>query len=154
MAGVDAITPAFVVYTPPSVIPSAMKGGALGGHYAVDGAKVFLPLGSGGLVQAEQSTGSMVAWAVFDGTRYRLRLQGDFTLATVAGPKSQTVDVESQGGFVANDEVLELDHACDATAPADADYAFTDDGSGHATIVVKMFTQYGDTWLQLEATKM
>ena len=36
----------------------------------------------------------------------------------------------------------------------EAEYSFTDDGTGHATILVKTTTPYGDTYLQLDATKM
>lgn len=154
MTGVADFTPSFVVYSMPNEIPLAMTGGTLSGQYAVEGAKVYLPSGAAGLVSPEESTGSFNAWAVFDGTNYRIHLKGDFTLASVQGPLSQGVDTESQGGFTTNDEVLLLDHECAAAIDNEADYSFTDDGNGHATILVKTSTPYGDSYMQLDATKM
>jgi hypothetical protein len=151
MTGVAPVTPAFVVYASPNVVPPTMTGGTVAGQYAVDGAKVFLPAGTGGLVDTSQSTGSIVAWAVFDGKNYRLQLNGDFTLMTVAGPQSQSVDTESQGGFTASGSTLLLDHACDTATAGTAGYSFTEDGTGHATILVDLQTVYGETWLELEA---
>jgi hypothetical protein len=154
MTGVADVTPSFVVYAMPNEVPLEMTGGTLSGNYAVSGAKVYLPSGAGGLVDPEQSTGTLEAWAVFDGTNYRLHLKGDFTLASVQGPLSQGVDTESQGGFETKGEVLVLDHECSAAITDEADYSFTDDGNGHATILVKTSTPYGDSYLQLDATKM
>lgn len=154
MSGVADVVPSFVVYAMPNEIPSEMTGGTLSGGYAVDGAKVYLPSGAEGLVDPAQSTGSVNAWAVFDGANYRLHLKADFTLASVQGPLSQGVDNESQGGFTTNGEVMVLDHACDTAIADEADYSFTDDGGGHATILIKTSTPYGDTYLQLDATKM
>jgi hypothetical protein len=154
MTGVADVTPSFVVYSMPNEVPLAMTGGTLSGDYAVDGAKVYLPSGADGLVYPEESTGTINAWAVFDGTNYRLHLKGDFTLASVQGPLSQNVDTESQGGFEAKGEVIVLDHACNTAIVDEADYSFTDDGSGHATILIRTTTPYGDTYLQLDATKM
>lgn len=154
MTGVADVTPSFVVYSMPNEIPLEMTGGTLSGQYTVDGAKMYLPSGAAGLVSPEESTGSVNAWAVFDGTNYRIHLKGDFTLASVQGPLSQGVDTESQGGFKTNAEILLLDHECNAAITNEADYSFTDDGNGHATILVKTSTPYGDTYLQLDATKM
>lgn len=154
MTGVADVTPSFVVYQMPNEIPLEMTGGTLSGQYAVDGAKVYLPSGAAGLVYPEESTGSINGWAVFDGTNYRLHLKADFTLASVQGPISQGVDTESQGGFTTKTEVLVLDHECDSAIDNEADYSFSDDGNGHATILVKTSTPYGDTYLQLDANKM
>lgn len=154
MTGVEDIAPSFVMYAFPNEIPMTMKGGTLAGKYVGVGAKVYLPSAAAGLVFPEQSTGTMNAWAVFDGTNYHLKLKGSFTLGSVQGPLSQDVDNESQGGFTVDSENIALDHACDTDTPQAADYSFTDDGSGKAMIVVKMQTPYGDTYLQLEATKM
>jgi hypothetical protein len=154
MTGVADVVPSFVVYSMPNEIPQEMTGGSLSGEYAVDGAKVYLPSGANGLVYAEQSTGSINAWAVFSGKNYRLHLKADFTIASVQGPLSQGADTESQGGFTTNAEALVLDHECNAALADEADYSFTEHGNGHATILVKTSTPYGDTYLQLDATKM
>jgi hypothetical protein len=154
MTGVEDVVPSFVIYKFPTEIPATMKGGTLSGQYAVLGAKVYLPAGTESLVYPDQSTGKVNAWAVFDGTSYRLHLKGDFTVLSVQGPLTQGVDSESQGGFSVDSEVILLDHACDAATDQEADYSFTDDGSGKATIVVKVASPYGDTYMQLDATKM
>ena len=154
MTGVEDVVPSFVVYSMPNEIPLEMTGGKLSGHFAVDGAKVYLPSGAAGLVYPEQSTGTINAWAVFDGTNYRLHLKADFTLASVQGPLSQGVDTESQGGFTVSTEVLLLDHECDSAIANEADYSFTTDGNGHATILIKTPTPYGDTYLQLDANAL
>lgn len=133
--------------------PPAMTGGVLDGEYVVDDAKVFLPSGSAGLVDTRASSGTISAWAVFTGTRYRLSLRASFTLATVAGTQSQGVDTASQGGFTTSGAAIALDHACDAALTDEADYSFTDDGSGRATILIKTPTPYGDTYLALAARK-
>lgn len=154
MNGVSDVTPSFVIYSMPNEIPLEMTGGTLGGKYAVDGAKVYLPSGTEGLVSPEQSTGTINGWAIFTGKNYRLHLKGDFTLSSVQGPVSQGADNESQGGFTANGEKLVLDHECVAPLDDEAEYSFTDDGNGHATILVKMSTPYGDTYLQLDANRL
>lgn len=154
MTDVADVVPTFVVYAMPNEIPLHMTGGTLSGRYAVDGAKVYLPSGAEGLVFPEQSTGSVNAWAVFEGASYRLRLKANFTLASVQGPLSQGTDTESQGGFTTKGEALLLDHACDAAIADEADYSFTNEGTGRATILIKTPTPYGDTYLQLDATKM
>lgn len=154
LTGIKDIVPSFVMYSFPNEIPASMTGGTLSGKYVGVGGKVYLPSNAAGLVYPEQSTGSMNAWAIFDGTNYHLKLKGSFTLGSVQGPLSQDVDNESQGAFSVDGEVITIDHACDTETPQAADYSFTDDGSGNAMIVVKMKTPYGDTYLQLEATKM
>lgn len=148
MTGVADVSPDFVVGT-----PAAMTGGTLDGQYRVEGATVFLPSASAGLVDPKKSTGTINGWAVFDGTSYRLHLKADFTVATVAGPQSQGVDTESQGGFTTKAAELLLDHACDSAIANEADYSFTDTGNGSATILIKTSTPYGDTYLRLDAAK-
>jgi hypothetical protein len=133
--------------------PPTMTGGTLDGDYAVVKATVYLPTGAAGLVDTKTSTGKVSAWAVFKGSRYRLHLDSDFTIATTFGPQSQSVNTESQGGFTIAGPALKLDHACDTAITDEADYSFTDDGSGRATLLIKTPTPYGDTYLALEAQK-
>lgn len=154
MTGVADVTPSFVIYSMPNEIPLEMSGGTLSGQYAVDGAKVYLPAGTEGLVSPEESTGTVNGWAVFDGKNYRLHLKGAFTLASVQGPLSQSADNESQGGFTTSGEKLILDHECVTPIDDEAEYSFTADASGHATILVKTSTPYGDTYLQLDAKQL
>jgi hypothetical protein len=151
--GVVDVTPAFAVYGPPNAIPPTMTGGTLSGKYTVDSATVFLPSGSAGLADPSKSTGTINAWAVFDGTNYRLYLKAAFTISTVVGPQSQGADTASQGAFVASGATLTLDHACDTALASEADYTFTDNGGGRATILIKTPTTYGDTYMQLDAAK-
>jgi hypothetical protein len=151
--GVADVAPVFVTYASPTVVPQAMTGGMLQGTYKVDKATVFLPSGTGGLVDARSSTGSVNAWALFSGTNYSLHLKAAFNLATVAGPQAQGTDTQSQGAFTVSGAALTLDHACDGALGNEADYSFTDTGNGRATILIKTPTPYGDTYLQLDAAK-
>ena len=151
--GVADIAPEFLTHASPSVVPTTMTGGTLQGAYKVDKATVYLPSGTSGLVDARASTGSVNAWALFNGKNYRLYLKADFTLSTVAGPQAQGTDTASQGAFTTTGEVLTLDHACDGALTDEADYSFTDTGNGRATILIKTPTPYGDTYLQLDAAK-
>ncbi len=153
LAGVADVAPTFTTYASPSVVPATMTGGTLQGEYKVDKATVYLPAGTGNLVDARNSTGSVNAWALFNGTNYRLHLKADFTLATVAGPQAQGTDTSSQGAFTTTGPTLLLDHACDGALTDEADYSFTDTGNGRATILIKTPTPYGDTYLQLDAAK-
>jgi hypothetical protein len=153
MTGVTAVTPHFVIHTPPEVEPPAMTGGALDGKYTVDAATVFLPTAAFGLVDPETSTGTVTAWAIFDGTNYRLHLQSAFTLETAFGQQSQGADTASHGGFTTNGAALTLDHACTPGISDTAAYSFTDQGGGRATLLIKTSTPYGDTYLQLDAAK-
>jgi hypothetical protein len=143
-----------VTLAPPSVDAPPMSGGTLIGTYVVDKAKVFLPSGTAGLADPQKSTGTVNAWAIFDGTNYRLHLKADFVIDTVAGPQMQGSDGASQGGFTVSGSTLTLDHACDTVIPAEADYSFTDMGNGRATILIKTPSPYGDTYLELDAAKM
>ena len=148
------VTPTFVTIAPPSTSVPAMSGGALNGQYLVDAATVYLPSGTAGLADPQRSTGTVSAWAIFDGTNYRMHLQASFVIATVAGPQAQGSDTASQGGFTASGAALTLDHACDTVIPDEADYSFTDMGGGRATILIKTPSPYGDTYLELDAARM
>ncbi len=153
LVGVADITPTFVMHAPPASAPPTMSGGTLKGEYKVDKATVFLPSGASGLVDPRKSTGSINAWAVFDGTNYRLHLKADFLIDSVIGPQAQGTDTASQGGFVTSGAALTLDHACDSAPADEADYSYTDNGGGRATLLIKTPSPYGDTYLQLDAAK-
>lgn len=153
VVGVADVAPTFVTYASPSVVPATMSGGTLQGEYKVDKATVYLPSGTAGLADPRTSTGSVNAWAVFNGANYRLYLKAVFSIATVAGPQSQGTDTASQGAFTVSGTAITLDHACDSAIADEADYSFTDDGSGRATILIKTPSPYGDTYLQLDAAK-
>jgi hypothetical protein len=148
VTGAPEVPATFIVGAPP-----AMTGGALAGDYAVEHATVYLPTAAAGLVDPKNSTGTVTAWATFQGARYRLSLTSSFTIASVAGPQTSGVDTQSQGGFVAKGAAITLDHECDTAIADEADYSFTDDGSGFATILIKTPTAYGDVYLALEAIK-
>ncbi len=153
LTDVSDVAPAFVVYAPPKDVPHTMSGGTLLGSYRVDAATVYLPSGTAGLVDLRGSFGTVNAWATFSGTDYRLHLTSSFTIATVAGPQAQGADSASQGAFTVSGAVLTLDHACDTAIAQEADYSFTDTGNGRATILIKTPSPYGDTYLELVATK-
>src|SRR4051812_39179264 len=154
LAGVADVVPTFTTYEPPTTAPPAMTGGTLSGKYTVDKARVFLPTQTKGLADPTKSMGTVNAWAVFDGKDYRLYLKATFTISSVLGPQMQTADVVSQGAFMVAASALTIDHACDKAPPTTvADYTFTDDGSGRATILIKTPSMYGDTYLQLDASK-
>jgi hypothetical protein len=153
LKNVASVTPTFVTYAAPATVPATMTGGTLKGNYTVDKATVFLPSGSAGLADPKASTGTINAWAIFDGTNYRLYLKADFTISSVLGPQAQGTDTASQGAFTVNAAVLTLDHACDTAIADEADYSFTDSGGGRATILIKTPSPYGDTYLQLDAAK-
>jgi hypothetical protein len=154
LTGVSDVSPAFLFFDPPTTAPPTMTGGTLKGKYTVDKATVYLPTQTKGLADPAKSTGSVNAWAVFDGTNYLLHLKASFTISSVAGDQMQGTDVSSQGAFTVASAALTLDHACD-TKPADeADYSFTDSGNGRAQILIKTATTFGDTYLLLDASKM
>lgn len=153
MTGVADVDATFVTYAAPSEVPPAMTGGKLDGKYRVDKAKVYLPSGTAGLADPKKSTGTVNAWAVFDGTNYRIALKASFTISSVLGSQTQGTDTASQGGFTVSSATLTLDHACDTALADEADYSFTDNGGGRATLLIKTPTTYGDTYMQLDAQK-
>jgi len=153
LLGASEVAPTFFTFDPPRVGPPPMTGGTLNGKYRVDKATVYLPTQSKDLADPTKSTGAVTAWAVFSGKDYRIFLRSTFTISSVIGPQSQGSDVASQGGFTVNAASLTLDHACDKVAPQEAEYTFSDNGSGRATILVKTPSTYGDTFLLLEAAK-
>lgn len=147
------VSPTFVIYASPTAMPPTMTGGTLSGSYTVDKVTVFLPSASAGLVDLKKSTGTVNAWAVFNGADYRLRLKADFIISSVAGPQAQGADTASQGAFTVSGAALTLDHDCDTAIAQEADYSFTDSGGGRATILIKTPSPYGDTYMQLDAAK-
>ena len=154
LTGVADVTPAFLFDDPPATAPPAMTGGTLKGKYTVDKATVYLPTQTKGLADPTKSTGTVNAWAVFDGTNYLLNLNASFTISSVAGEQKQGSSVTSQGGFTVAGAALTLDHACD-TKPADeSEYTFTESGNGRAQILIKTSTTFGATYLLLDASKM
>jgi hypothetical protein len=153
LTGVADVTPAFFVYAAPVDVPHTMTGGTLMGSYRVDAATVYLPSGTAGLVDPRTSSGKVNAWAIFSGTDYRLHLKADFLIATAGGPQAQGADTVSQGGFTVSGPALTLDHACDTAIAQEADCSFTDTGNGRATILIKTPSPYGDTYLELNATR-
>jgi hypothetical protein len=148
LTGIPVVAAQFVIGAPP-----AMTGGTLDGDYAVTKVTVYLPTGVAGLVDPKTSSGTVSAWAVFKGSRYRVHLKADFKIATSLGPQAQSVDTESQGGFTTSGAALTLDHACDTALADEADYSFTDDGSSRPTLLVKTTTPYGDAYMAMDATK-
>jgi hypothetical protein len=152
-ASVADVSPVFVIEAPPGVVPPTMTGGALGGAYVVEKAKIFLPSASAGIVDVAGSKGRIASWAIFAGPRYRLFLDATFTIATSFGPQSQSVSTESQGGFTTSGAALKLDHECDTALTDEADYSFSDEGAGRATLLIRTPTPYGDVYLQLTARK-
>ncbi|HEY8076513.1 MAG TPA: hypothetical protein VIF62_20455 [Labilithrix sp.] len=148
VTGLPDVPASFVLAAPP-----AMTGGTLDGEYGVEKVTVYLPTGLAGVVDTKASTGTVSAWAVFKGSRYRLHLKADFAIATSFGPQTQSIDTESQGGFTTNAATLLLDHECDTAIADEADYAFTDDGSGRATLLVKSSSPYGDVYMAMDAIK-
>lgn len=153
MTGIVDITPTFLTYDPPTTVPPSMKGGTLNGKYKIDKATVYLPTQTKGVADPTKSTGTVNGWAVFNGKNYRIYLKAALTITTVIGPQAQNTDVASQGGFTVASAALTIDSACDVTPPIQAEYTFTDDGSGKATLLVKVPGTYGDSYMQLEATK-
>jgi hypothetical protein len=153
LTGVADVAPTFVFYDPPASAPPAMSGGTLSGKYIVDKATVYLPTQTKGLADPAKSTGTVNAWAVFDGKDYLLNLKASFTISSALGPQMQGSDITSQGAFTTSGPALTLDHACDTKPAAEADYTYTDKGAGRATILIKTSTTFGDTYLELEATK-
>lgn len=153
LTGVADVTPTFV-FNEASTAPPAMTGGTLKGKYTVDKATAYLPAATKGVADPAKSTGTVNAWAVFDGTSYLIKLKVDFSIAITGGaPQAQASDVTSQGGFTTATAALTLDHACD-TKPADeASYTFTDTGGGRAQILIKTSTPFGDSFLLLDAAK-
>ena len=159
IAAIPDVTPTFVVYHTPDVIPPTQTGGTLSGTYTVDKATVYLPaaiaLVSGGA--APTGTGTINSWAVFKGTRYLLHTKVDLNVTAGTQALPITNNVDSQGGFATAAEKLTLDYSCDTTQPDQADYSYTDDGSGRATILVHTVTNYDgfmlDGYLLLEAAK-
>jgi hypothetical protein len=114
---------------------------------------VYLPTGTVGVIDPKASSGTVPAWAVFKGSRYRLHVKANMTIATSFGPQTQSVDTESQGGFTTKAAALTLDHECDTAVMDAADYSFTDDGSSRPTLLVKSSTPYGDAYVAMEAIK-
>lgn len=153
VTGVPDVTPTFLVYDPPATAPPEMKGGTLSGTYKVDKATVYLPTQTKGLADPAKSTGAVNGWAVFNGKDYRIALKSALSVASVLGPQAQNIDVTTQGGFTAAGATLTIDSACDVTPPQQAEYTFTDDGSGRATLLIKTPSTYGDSYLQLDAKK-
>ena len=155
LTGIGDVTPTFVVYHSPDVVPPAQTGGTLSGSYTVDKATVYLPPEIAAFTPT--GSGTINAWAIFKGTRYMLHNKSDLKVSAAGMTLPIVSDVTSQGGYTTATEKLTLDYACDTTQPAAADYSYTDDGSGGATILVKTTTSYGGATLTgyvlLEATK-
>jgi hypothetical protein len=153
LMGTADVTPTFVTNAPPGMAPPTMTGGTLSGSYTVDKVTVFMPVGSETIADPKKSTGTVNAWAIFDGANYRIRLKAAFTISTAFGPQSQGADTASQGGFTATGPALALDQACDTSTANVASYSFTESGAGRATILIKTPSSFGDTYMQLDAAK-
>ena len=156
IAAIPDVTPTFVVYHTPDVVPPTQTGGTLAGTYTVDKATVYLPAAIT-LFGTPMGTGTINSWAVFKGSRYLLHTKVDLNVTAGKQALPITSNVDSQGGFTTATEKLTLDYSCDTTQPEQADYSFTDDGSGRATILVHTVTTYDgialDGYLLLEAAK-
>lgn len=153
LTGVADVKPTFVVYDQAKGnVPAVMKGGKIDGKYKVDKATVFLPAGVKGLAKPATSTGTVNAWAIFDGASYRLSLKADLQIDSIIGPQPQKEDDAAQGTFTATSEKLKLDGACSGTTTPNAELSFTDQGA-RGILLVKTTVTQGDVYLQLEAAK-
>lgn len=153
VAGAAKVDGTFAIYDPPTTVPVATKGGALAGKFKVTKAKVFLPTGTKGLADPAKSKGTVTGWAVFEGTRYRIKLDADLTINSVLGDRPQKIAVDSQGGFTVAGDALTVDQSCDAPdSGTNAAYTYTSAGDT-ATLVVKTPVEtFGDAYLEIEAT--
>ena len=154
VTGAAKVTSTFAIYDPPSSVPVATTGGALAGTFRVTKAKVFLPTSTKGLADPAKSTGTVTGWAVFEGSRYRIKLDAALTINSVLGDRPQDIAVDSQGGFTVSGSTLAVDQACDGPdSGANAAYTFTASGDT-ATLVVKTpVATFGDAYLEIEASK-
>lgn len=154
VAGAAAVDSTFTIYDPPGTVPVATTGGTLSGQFKVTKAKVFLPSATKGLADPAKSKGTVTGWAVFEGTRYRIKLDAALTINSVLGDRAQNINVDSQGGFTVEGSALKVDQACDGPdGGTDAAYTFTASGST-ATLVVKTpVATFGDAYLEIEASK-
>jgi hypothetical protein len=153
LTGVADVKPTFVVYDQAKGnVPAVMKGGKIDGKYKVDKATVFLPAGVKGLAKPASSTGTVNAWAIFDGASYRLSLKADLQIDSIIGPQPQKEDDAAQGTFTATSEKLKLDGACSGSTTPNAELSFSDQGA-RGILLVKTTVSQGDVYLQLEAAK-
>jgi hypothetical protein len=158
LTGVPPVTPTFKVYdTPPGTVPDTMTGGTIAGTYTVDKATVYLPKNFADAEKPDTSTGTMTAWAVFEGTSYKFSMDYDFKIDTVLGPQAQKATVKDSGTYSVNGANLTRETSCDpGSAPQQADLSFTDSGA-RGTIVMKTTISTplgpGDVYIQLDAKK-
>lgn len=154
VTGASKVTSTFAIYDPPASVPVATTGGAISGTYLVTKAKVFLPTSTKGLADPAKSTGTVTGWAVFEGNRYRIKLDSALVINSVLGDRPQDIAVDSQGGFTVSGSTLSVDQACDGPdSGASAAYTFTASGNT-ATLVVKTpVATFGDAYLEIEAAK-
>ncbi|MBS2019157.1 MAG: hypothetical protein JST00_40190 [Deltaproteobacteria bacterium] len=154
VTGASKVTSTFAIYDPPASVPVATTGGAISGTYLVTKAKVFLPTATKGLADPAKSTGTVTGWAVFEGSRYRIKLDAALVINSVLGDRPQDIAVDSQGGFKVSGSTLSVDQACDGPdSGTSAAYTFSASGNT-ATLVVKTpVATFGDAYLEIEAAK-
>jgi len=159
VTGATPVAATFKIYDPQAgTVPATMTGGSVGGTYRVDKATVYLPNNVKGLAHPDTSTGTVTAWAVFQGKNYKLSVAYDFSIDSAIGPQAQTSEKHGAGTFSVDGPKISFDTACDpANAITNVELSFTDHGDG-GVLVIKTSVDTpivgpGDAYIELGAVK-
>jgi hypothetical protein len=145
-----SVVPTFTFYDPPTTSPTTMTGGTLSGTYRVSKAVVYLPKSTKGVANAATSTGTVKGWATFENGQCRLAIDASLSVASQAGAQAETFTASSQGSFTAAGSALTFGGECGSTGDVGV-YTFT--SGTPAKLVIKTSTTFGDSYLELDATK-
>jgi len=133
----------------------AMTGGTPEGFWTIDKVTLLLPSIAGPFVRLSRSTGHVTGWASFTGNQHRVQVQGEASIAVLfSSPITQSQNIDTTGTFTVTDSsVVSFTPNCPDSPTNGFDVvSFSTDGD-RGTIVAKVETTYGDSWLVLEGPK-
>jgi hypothetical protein len=152
VTGATAVTPKFVVIdSTAGVAPPTLTGGTLSGRFIANKATVYLPAATKPIAKPATSTGTITAWAEFDGTHFREAIVADLTIDTLLGPNKQSDDVENQGLYATSNAALQFTKLCTDAGATTPTMTYQISGTS-GELLVKLTTPAGDAYLLLEAT--
>jgi hypothetical protein len=131
--------------------PPAMTGGTITGSWSITSATLYLPSGLKGVVNLDNSTGTVDAWGVFTPATFDIDAVVDITVATILGTSPLKETYAFQGSSTTSGSTFTIDSTCGDAGPPPFTATYSASGTT-GTIDLALQVQGGTADMVLGAT--
>ncbi len=150
MTGTSAVPVTFDFNTG-ATTPPTETGGPITGTWRVTSATLYLPAGLKGVVNLQNSTGTVDAWGVFTTGTFDIDANVDITVATLLGNQPLKEDYAYQGTSTTSGAAFTIEQTCGDAGPPPFTATYTSSGTT-GTIDLAIPVQGGTADMVLGAT--